>query len=373
MSGRTLTAIAIVSLACGQTPVAVEPAPSQIPAETATTAASQPAAETAALRLVASLQANSEEKYSNVAVLAESLDGKLLAWGYPNGMVCVHSFEDGKTSTVLDLSHMETLSRRVKDIAFDEEGRLWWRDATSGVFCADISGKEPRIDRVMALQGYNVISSNLLPWGVVTDEEKFIRLRLKTYLKLTIIDSEKGYTSDVVFPDLRPGGAVNELIQRAVRSPDGKYLMAVADGDAALLNLPDMKIIRRFGQGWGESAAFSPSSKLVAMGTYCRGIFVWETETGNLVKHIPLKRSDVVQSLVFVGEDTLYANTHPVSRIDIKSGAVEAVADIRQMNAVRLLLSRSGDRLFIGMHGGAVEVYALPPKDVLPKEAVAEK
>ncbi|MGC9455265.1 MAG: WD40 repeat domain-containing protein [Phycisphaerae bacterium] len=358
-----IAVVAIVSLACGQMPVVVDATSPNASAATATTTASRPAAETATLRLVASIQKANPKGDSGITALAESFDGKLLAWGDLRGTVRLHSFEDNKTSTVLDLSDSDITDRRtVRDLAFDKEGQLWWVDVSRNIYrCALSQGKGTEIKKVAVAVETNVVSSNLLPWGVLSTDAK-LAWPPKEYLRLFEVEVGKVHESDIVFPGQR---GVNELVQHAIRSPDGKLLMVVADGDAALLSLPDMKILRRFGQGWGESAAFSPSSRLVALGTDGRGVFVWEAETGKAVKHIPLRRAAVIYSVAFVGEDVLYAADYPLRRIDLKTGTIDPVAKV---NACVLLLSRSGDLLFVGTNEGGLEVYALPPMDVQPKQ-----
>lgn len=314
------------------------------------------------LRLIESLQGRRPgDDDADISALAESADGKLLAWGDDKGTVRLYSFPDKTTMSILDLSHLDiTAQHSVRDLTFNDKGQLWWVDVSKGIYRAElVPGKDVQIEKVAVAADTNVIRSNLLPMGVLSGDSK--SWPPKEVLKLLEVGSGKLHESDVVFPGQR---GVNEVIQHAVRSPDGKLLMAVADGDAALLSLPDMKILRRFGQKWGESAAFSPSSKLVALGTDRRGVFVWEAETGKLVKTIPFRRAAVIESVIFASEDVVYTGGYPLCRVDLRDGTAEAVS---QANARVLLLSRSGKRLFVGTFEGGVEVFELPPGDATNK------
>ncbi|MHC4714560.1 MAG: WD40 repeat domain-containing protein [Planctomycetota bacterium] len=311
------------------------------------------------LRLVKRLQEGDGE--GKITALAESFDGKFLAWGDDRGTVRLYSFDEKKRRTILDLSHLErSCDRVVRDLAFDNGGRLWWLDASENVYCAVLAaGKDPEIKKVIARRlGHCFMSPNLLPWGVVS-EAMTLSLPPKTYLSLLEVGTGAIYESDVLFPD--NWRKAKQVFMSVVRSPDGELLMAVGDLRAALLSLPDMNVLHRFDPPYPAAAAFSPGSKLVALATRRGDFFVWETETGKLVKSFPPPGYAVrARSLVFVGEDILYAADLPMYRFDLKTGSVNAVAGI---NAMVLLLSRSGDRLFVGTCGGGVEVFEVPPAD----------
>ncbi len=360
-----LVVVANMGPACKQSSMTADTRSSSASMATALKAAvaTGPAEGTVSLRLVASLQKGNPHDANKITALAESLDGKLLAWGDYKGSVRLHSFKSNETSTIRDRSTVDISTRRelhiIEDLAFDEKGLLWWVDHRRNVYCTEL--KDLQIKKTAVAARITVVTSNLLPWAVLSTDIT-LAWPPKEYLKLFEVGTGKVHESDVVFPRQR---GVNEMVHDAVRSPDGKLLMAVADGDAALLSLPDLKIVRRFGQGWGESAAFSPSSKLVALGTDGRGVFVWRTETGKLVKQIPFRRATRITSLVFAGEDILYAADYPLYRIDVRKGTQTSVAKV---NAQVVLLSKSGHRLFVGSYEGGVDVFQLPPTDVPQKD-----
>jgi len=83
--------------------------------------------------------------------------------------------------------------------------------------------------------------------------------------------------SPAVFPQQR---GANEIVRSLALSADERVLAAVSDGDVAILDMTSMGVLRRLGQAWGESAAFSPSAGRIALGTDGRGVVVWETKTG---------------------------------------------------------------------------------------------
>ena len=88
---------------------------------------------------------------------------------------------------------------------------------------------------------------------------------------------------------------------------------------------------------------------------------MWETKTGKLVTKVPpRRRAAVIDSLVFVGEDIVYTADYPISRLDLRTGRTDPVA---QVNACVLLLFRSGRRLFVGAREGGVAIFDLPATD----------
>jgi hypothetical protein len=82
--------------------------------------------------------------------MADSADGKRLAWGDLKGTVRMHSFDEKTTRTVLNLSHVDiTAGRTVEDIAFDERGRLLWVDASNGIYRYDLAeGADSEVTRI---------------------------------------------------------------------------------------------------------------------------------------------------------------------------------------------------------------------------------
>ena len=372
--------------------------PSLVAEEAGDVAATQPSPEREKLRFVERLQERRQgDDEADITALAESPDGKALAWGDCRGTIRVHSFDHSLTTTILDMSQKDiTEGREVLDLGFDKDGRLWWLDLSSDVWCANPGeGGQWFIVREGTVPGSGVVlSSNVLPGGVLGIGDKFSRWLPRDFLMLRLLGNHNEvYSSEAVFPR---GHGVATLIRIAVRSPDGKMLMGVADRGAVLFRLPDLAILRRFGQVWGYSAAFSPSSRRVALGTNGKGAFVWETDTGKIVGKIS-GVGGKVSCLAFVGEDILYLGSYPLWRADLiwqryflvsplfawafsltasrksskcvessaailRTGSLALAADVN-VNAMTMLPSRSGDRLFVGVFEGGLEVFELPASD----------
>ena len=92
---------------------------------------------TTTLRFIKRLQdGKPRDDEADITALAESPDGKRLAWGDVRGTVRVCCLAYNKTSTILDLSNFDiTAGRTVEDVAFDDKGQLWWVDARRNIYC----------------------------------------------------------------------------------------------------------------------------------------------------------------------------------------------------------------------------------------------
>lgn len=242
-----------------------------------------------ALRLVAAVHKTGKKTAEGVAVsaMAESPDGNYLAWGDEYGRVRIYSFARKemrfvsfprkKLQVVWDGRHIrvhEKLEQEILDLRFDGQGNLTWFDFSchlvraiprrDGAFKAlpVISLPEPGI----ALCGKLLSNGLVVPQSVRT--AGFWSRRATRGLKLTDLKGQALVTSEVLF--LKHAN-VNEVAKHIAVSGDEKLLMVVAFGNAALVQLEGLKIMRRFDRGWGECGAFSPSAKLVALGTYGHG------------------------------------------------------------------------------------------------------
>ena len=310
------------------------------------------------LRLVQRLQDQTPGAL-DVNCLAQSPDGKRLAWGEATGAIGLHAFDSGLTIRVPNLQRDDIGQERgIVDLAFDDRGRLWWLEE-SGRVCVSDDPSDGTSPIRKAAAPKPVVPSNLLPWGVLSID--FGRwLWSKEGASILELQTGRVHKSEVLFPDQR---GINAFVSGAVRSPDGQWLAVVADGNAALLSLPDMRIVRRLGPIAAESAAFSPTCGRIALGTYLRGVHVWQTQTDQFVQEVEMPGYAVVRSLVFVGEDILYTNDSPVCRVDLRTKSVAAVGP---PGATVLLLSDGKDRLFVGTGEGGVDVYELPAVDRPP-------
>jgi WD40 repeat protein len=259
-------------------------------------------------------------------------------------------------------------------MGFGEEGDLWWwYDQGNGgeavkraQMAADGSVKIGLAYSTTAIGVPTAV--NLVPWGIVSMEgqrKSAFQPFGPWFLRAHVLGTNQVYASEPLIPD--GSGRANEIVMNVVRSPDGRYLVALADEEATLLGLPSMKIIKRFDTHYNRSAAFSCSSALVAIATGSDGIFVWQTATGNPVRRISLYGTSLSlgfasgqSSMVFVGENALYPGSSPICRVDVNTGRVTALSDL---HASVLLVSRSGERLYAGTQEGGVYVLELPVPD----------
>ncbi len=312
-----------------------------------------------------------------VWAIAESPDGASIVWGNAGGQVWVYCWEDGSSKLLWDGRAVlvglteryrgHATLRDVLDVRFDAEGRLSWLDRTGYVFQA-VKRKDGSysVSRLRSPKKNEFHLAGRLLEGKVVFEESVEAGRswwgTKHKQGLELVDLESGATtqSAPVFPATR---GVNELIQCIALSPDRTLLMAVADGDAALVELPSLKIRKRFAQAWGESAAFSPDGTLVALGTDGRGLFVWSVKTGEFLWRCPFEPGDLLEPLIFLSKDVLYTNDNQgLTRVDLNSrGRILIHAWVR---ASALLVPRNHpDVIVCGLRSGSVEIYRLPSAD----------
>lgn len=289
--------------------------------------------------------------------MAESVDGKFVVWGDSRGVVRVLRLAE---KGIVELRGDRGEGRRrcgVLDILCGHGGRVRWLAADGMLRVRSMPRKrDDGAVKVNEVEGLLTSEAKATCDGVVVvvwTKARWPWQRKQGLLRLRFAGEERKRVASLpVFP--RQRGA-NELIGHLALSPDGRLLAAVADGDVAVLDVASMKILRRFGRGWGEAAAFSPSSKRLAVGTDGRGVLVWDVATGRLVKEVPLHRASDGSILAFQSENSLYAGSGPRSElyyIELETG--RAVVFGRFAGMCKILVSKSKGRVLLGLRTGDI-------------------
>ena len=264
-----------------------------------------------------------------------------------------------------NLGHLRI--RGVLDLRFDSKGRLHWVDKAGYVFRAakgsdgsyGVSRLRSPKEEEIRLAG-KLLEGRVVLTAFVDAGRGWFGRRIRRGLELVDLESGARTQSPPVFPKAH---GVNEVIHWIALSPDGTLLMAVADGNAALVEIPSLKIRKRFDQAWGEGAAFSPDGELAVLGTDGRGLFVWSAKTGELLWHPPFLRRDFLEPLIFVSKRVLYTESfRGLTRVDLKSRSRTLIHATLGASAM-LVPKKRPEVIVCGLRSGSVKVYRLPSAD----------
>jgi len=293
-----------------------------------------------------------------VSAFTQSPDGKLLAWGDGAGSVWVHSFASKQASIIRDNRRSHVLEEGVLALAFDGNRRLLWLEAEPRVMAASTTGAtwtKPR--RAFTFGGRYGQAGVLRPDVALVRGARLVGFRSREVVLRRDLKTGNGHVSNALFLTAR---GVNAFVKVMCVSFGKKLLFVVCFSDCALLRLPDLKILRRFGKPGGRSAALSPKGTHAALGTYSDGIFVWNTDTGALVTHVSVT-SDI-WPIVFVSESVLYYGAWPgIHRLDLRTGASRQIS--ADGGGAVFLLSASRTSLLVGGRRGGIREYRLPAID----------
>jgi len=318
--------------------------------------------------------AKPEGKVPEILSIAESPDGRFVAWGDEEGNLFVWDLQANHLSIVKN----RTLDRppaifeepifRIQDLRFKNAKTLYWLESSGeGWVClADLEdGRFVPRTRMKLRSGMPAV---ILPGSVVVSEPYaglfnfwMELLRPHVYvLRKYDLETGKRLGKCEIYPRKRMR---YHWVNAFAASPDDSLLAIASENNCGIVSTEPFRLVRSFGLEFVQSLAFSPDGSRLALANRNENeLFVLKTESGELVRKITMPRGgNLIQPLAFSSNDDLWFHywSH-LYRLDILTGRVEQVLEVPLITA--MMVSKDRLRLYVALWNGTFNIYRLPPE-----------